>query len=217
MPCTIPTPENIPVGARGACPSVSHRDRKNIVKYIQLQDNSSRKMGNVDKGVFQTCKRPFLVMDISQDQCLGRRTVKMLNKGQAFLSQEKDLRNHTPAWHYSNLPQGPVGLLGQPARLSRNWGTGVQGARLRGLGFLPTSWYLSYCAAGSHLPLSTSHLPEPPPTHSALSSPVGPGTFACRLAGEREGSQTSLWSLVTDTLGSSLCPSHAFPALQVPH
>ena len=91
-----------------------------------------------------------------------------------------------------------------------------------GLYFPPAPWYLSCCAAESHLPLSMSHPLEPPPAHSVGSSPVGPGTFACRLAGEREGSQASLWSLVTGTslrprTWGPLCPSHTLPAPQVPH
>lgn len=61
--------------------------------------------------------------------------------------------------------------------------------------------YLSCCAARFHLPLSMSRLLEPPPARSSASSPVEPGTFACRLAGEREGarppcgpwSQAPLW------------------------
>lgn len=139
--------------------------------------------------------------------------------------------NHAPAWGYSNLPQGPVWLLGHLQGCEGIGGTGVQGAGL-GVGvrmgegilsFLPTPRYLFCCAAGSHLPLSMSHLLGPPPAHSVVSSPVGPGTFPCRLAGEREGSQTSLWSLDTGTslrpqgVGSSLYPSHTFPTLQVPH
>lgn len=54
---------------------------------------------------------------------------------------------------------------------------------------MSTPWYLSCCAARSHLLLSVSHLLEPPPARSVASSPVGPGTFACRLAGEREGAR----------------------------
>lgn len=56
------------------------------------------------------------MMNVSQDYSFGE-TLKMLNTGQAFLSQEKDLRNQAPAWGHSNLPQGPVCLLGPPAGL----------------------------------------------------------------------------------------------------
>lgn len=81
---------------------------------------------------------------------------------------------------------------------------------------MSTPRYLSCCAAKSHLPLSTSHLLEPPPARSSESSPVGPGTFACRLAGEREGARPPYgpWSQapVWGPWGwSSLCAAVCLP------
>lgn len=102
-----------------------------------------------------------------------------------------------PAWCHQNFPYGPEWY----------WDKGCEGMEGPGTGSwcdgLSTPQYLFCCAAGSHLPLSMSHLLELPPAPSVASSPVGPGTFACRLAGEREGarppsgpwSQTPAWGL----------------------
>lgn len=61
---------------------------------------------------------------------MGRHSVKMLNRGQVFLSQGKDLRIHTPTWDYSKLPQGPgIRQSGCWNSLQSSEGTGGLGCR----------------------------------------------------------------------------------------
>lgn len=92
------------------------------------------KMEDREKCIFQTFKTRKLLFHNRHFPGLvffvGKHNVKMLKKGQLFLSQEKDLMNHAPAWGYSNLPQGPVWLLGHLQGCDKKGGAGVQGARL---------------------------------------------------------------------------------------